>query len=177
MRQHIALRQPTTAPAAANRLRIELMLVDQATHGRRERLCGLRRRLSGRRWRRRRSGRRLCHGTLLRGGDSPWPRRGGRGRGSRGRRLRSGARTVDACNDIADVDGGAFPGDDRDAAGAWSGDLDAGFVGLELEQRLVGGDDVACLLEPAHDHTLGDRFTEGGYLYVNGHATTSAARG
>ena len=42
-------------------------------------------------------------------------------------------------------------------------DLEVDLVGLELDERLAGGDRVALLLQPLGDARFDDRFTEFGH--------------
>ena len=103
-----------------------------------------------------------------------------RGRGSR--RLGTGRRGLGLCARRRPVGafgdpghhrphahGGTFALDDLQAPRGRGGDLQRGLVGLQLEHGLVGLDELTVLLEPADDHTLGDRFAELGDPDLDGH--------
>ena len=85
-------------------------------------------------------------------------RRGWRG-GRRGRGSGAGLRR--RAEQLADLDVLAFlPRDLHQHAGLLGADLEIDLLGLELHDRLAGGDGVAFLLQPARDARFDDRFTE-----------------
>ena len=87
-------------------------------------------------------------------------RRLGRGRGRRGVGG-GGALIADHGDHRADIDRLALGDPDLGHdAGDRRRHLGVDLVGGDLEQRLVGGDRVADLLEPLRDRALGDRLTE-----------------
>ena len=85
--------------------------------------------------------------------------------------------TIDA-EQRADADRLAFLGGDLgERAGGRRRHLDRHLVGLELDQRLVGGDGVADLLEPFADGRFGDGFAEGGNADFGSHCALSVSVG
>src|SRR6202041_841306 len=68
---------------------------------------------------------------------------------------------IDQAEQGADRDGLAVLGGDlAERSGGRRRDLDRDLVGLELDQGLVDGNRIACLLEPAADGGLGHGFAE-----------------
>ena len=65
-------------------------------------------------------------------------------------------------DDLADFDLGAFGDEDFQGAGGFGEDLGGDLVGLDLEERIAGGDGVTVFLLPAADHAGGDGFADGG---------------
>src|SRR5690606_32990680 len=62
---------------------------------------------------------------------------------------------------LADLDVLALlPLDAGEHAGALGADLEVDLVGLELDQRLAGGDGLSFLFQPARDARLDDGFTK-----------------
>ena len=79
------------------------------------------------------------------------------------RRLGGSAACPDLAEQRADADRLAVLGGDlRQRARGRRRHLDRHLVGFELDQRLIGGDGVADLLEPLADGRLGDRFAKRG---------------
>ena len=71
---------------------------------------------------------------------------------------------------FADLHVGAFLMLDLvEHAGVLGADFEIDLLGLELDERLAGGDRVALLLQPARDARFDDRFTELGNDDVDGH--------
>ena len=121
-------------------------------------------------------------GLAAAGGLRPLPAvRGGALRGALGgRRLRDRGRVAAAgarparVAQLADLvaDGGLVAlglQDLAQRARLGGGQLDGDLVGLDLHERLVLGDGLALLLEPAADLDLGDGFADFGDNEVNGH--------
>ena len=132
--QHVLDGDAAPRPGAANRRRIEPALTEQAAHRRSQ--PALRCPRAGR----------AAHG------DGTGARRshsGGPGR--RGERRRGRAR-LDAAEQLTGGDLLLLVFDDlAQHARAGRGDFDRDFVGLDLDERLVLGDALADLLEPAQD--------------------------
>lgn len=86
------------------------------------------------------------------------------------RRLRR--RFGDLAKQRAEADGLAGSGDDfRKRAGSGCGNFDGHLVGFKLQNRLVGLDGVADLLEPGADGCLADGFTESWNADFCGHCS------
>src|SRR5262249_3135171 len=87
--------------------------------------------------------------------------RSGSRRGGRGGRWPGGLRVLlDARHHVPLGDGLARLLQDAEHARAPGRQLHGGLVALQLEQHVVGSDDVAVVLLPARDLRLGDRFPE-----------------
>ena len=70
-------------------------------------------------------------------------------------------------DDLADFHLGAFGDEDFKCAGGFGEDLGGDLIGLDLEQRIAGGDGIPVLLLPATDHAGGDGFAHGGDFHGN----------
>ena len=114
------------------------------------------------------------------GSGRPAPRRRAHGASSAAGCRRGGRRTVavaDDGDDRADVDRLALLDPDLgERAGDRRRHLGVDLVRRHLEQRLVGGDRVADLLEPLRDRALGDGLTELRQGHF-GHRASSSPRG
>ena len=97
---------------------------------------------------------------------SPQPRRAGAGR----RR-----RLLDHAQHLADLDVLAvLAGDPGQHAGLWRADLEVDLVGLELDERVAGGDVVAFLAQPLGDARVDNRLADFGHDDVRGHVCESS---
>ena len=181
--EHVVARDAAAFAAAADRRRVETLLVDQPAHDRRRHRAAAVR-----------GGRGCGHGGAGRRG-----RGSGRGRGRRcgrdGRRAEAaagaGARRGRAgAGGAGGAGAGTSVGDHREARadrhrlallhddlgdepGLRRGHLGVDLVGRHLEQRLVRVDLLADLLEPLRDRALGDRLTELRHRDVHGAPLTS----
>ena len=89
-----------------------------------------------------------------------------------------GAGFTDADDDVADVDGVVFVGEDfEDDACHGGGNLGIDLVGGDFEQGLVYGNGVANGLEPLGDGSFGDGFAEFWHDHVGGGAAGSGCCG
>ncbi len=85
-----------------------------------------------------------------------------------------GAVRLDRAEHGADIDRGAvLDRDGGDDARGRGRDLQRHLVGFQFDQRLVGPDEIADLLEPLADGRLGHRFTEGGNANFGRHCSVS----
>src|SRR5438874_816075 len=108
----------------------------------------------------------------------------GRGRGGalerarRRRRLRvvGRAAVLEPRDDVAHGDLLSLGLEDAQHAAALGRQLHGGLVGLELEEKVVGTDAVAVVLQPAEDDALRDRFTERWDADVEGHGAGQRAK-
>src|SRR5690606_30844276 len=86
-----------------------------------------------------------------------------------------GGAGADERQDGADLDGLVLLDQDLlERAGDRRGDLGVDLVGRDLEQRLVDGDVVTDLLEPARHGALGDRLAQRGQRDLGGVAATGS---
>ena len=149
--QHVALGDaPVLAGARADLLGREMLFLDQLRRGRQRRVRGdIGRRRGGTRHRTERARRRIHAGLRHRGGT----------RRRRLRRLRRGfdpagrdRAAIQQTQQRADRDLAAFRRADRGQhAGGRRADLHRHLVGLQFDQRFIGGDRVALVLHPARD--------------------------
>jgi hypothetical protein len=81
-----------------------------------------------------------------------------------------GGALADAAEQCADGDIGAFADDDLgERAGRGCVHFERHLVGLELDQRIVHGDAVADLLEPARHGRFGHRLAQRGHFDLARH--------
>ena len=83
-------------------------------------------------------------------------------------------RLTDHGDDAVDRDGFAFlDANLREHAGGGRRNFRIHLVGRDFEERLVAGNLVAELLDPANDRSLGDRFAHLGHYHIRRHVSYS----
>src|SRR5947199_95747 len=86
------------------------------------------------------------------------------------------AAVLEPRDDVAHGDLLSLGLEDAQHAAALGRQLHGGLVGLELEEKVVGTDAVAVVLQPAEDDALRDRFTERWDADVEGHGAGQRAK-
>ena len=157
MGEDVALGQAPVLAGGRNSAGVETLFLDQLAHRRR---LGYRRRAAAGSDLRDGLDGRFGHGLDRRFGHDLF------GRARRG----AGAFLGNAAEQRPDLDVGARLGRDLGKHARGLGvDLERHLVGLELDQGLVHGDDIAGRLKPFGDGRLGDRFAKSGNDDVGGH--------
>ena len=158
MGKDVGLGQPPVDTCTPDRGRVEVVLLDKAAHSRRQRQIGRRGR---------------CDSGCRGGGCGFRGRSHGGGGGS------GGGTFIQDGKAGTHLDAAPLGGDDlAKRTGSRCRHLERHLVGLELDNRLIGGDGIAGLLDPAGHRRIRYGFTKSGNCDFDRHgAAASSVRG